>query len=1141
MLGADYRVIDVLGKGGMGVVYRVRHLASNEVQALKQLHPHLTGPLERARFGREFRLCQNLHHPLFLRVFRFHDQEQGCYYTMELVEGETLDVFLPRLRQSMPWEGWLDRFFEIIQSILEGLEYLHQQGVIHRDLKPQNILVTAQGETKLIDLGLAGQHHVSRATDKGTLLGTPHYIAPEMLQEMELDVRSDLYSLGVLIYEMLSGRLPFPQTDLMALLQNIMMQPAPPLEPLGPLPAGTADWLHSLLSKDPAERPTSAAQALQQWRTLFSSGSYLHSEKELVLCLLSAPLTGREQLLTETRAALAQKNRLVCLIGAGGVGKSKLLEALERRLRESKVVCHRMRPSGGQTPFEPWAKLLNKLLGKTLPPSLQASAPVLAGLLPRLGEARGGNRLELFLAVVRVLRLTMGKGWLLIDDLDQFAEEDLELVRFLLSQSGELPRLLCTADARSWWSLGLSGAVLTVEPLGDSDLLAMARASLGGRLEPELAQCLLQESAGNPLVAQELLKTLSQEKKLVRLRGVVSARQLTGVRLPELLQRRLSQLSPLQVELLFLIACARGRLTFEDLYAATGEPLHDLLGALESLLRLQMLHENSPGSYLMAQHLRAFLEGHLPQASLRGWHTQLALSLGRSGETAQAERVAYHWLQADAPQRAARPLEVAARRHIEARNHGRALALLEQLQQITPGGLSTELQERRADALYHNRHPAAAQIIYAQLNEREPQARLWRKISRCFWRAGDLSNSHSSILQAARSQQLRLPSQAWSSRLWTGLRFISLLLGTSWCGQSPGGGREQAKIEALLSRSLFFSRPPHWQTDYLFLLLRQISWHLEDDTQPGPLAQREITLGACHLLGPRHLFGRARQHLERGVDIALGMPSSGARAELLVDACYHLLCLGHPQLGQISETTHQITQQLGDPTLVLHSCHLLGLYHRLSGRLLHSQQAYAEAIWIVDETDNGYEREQIQAQQTILAALAGSALGERCETLPVGGTAYLHQQQQLARAYTAWRQNDLDLALLLSQARAGDYRGDLLPDCERRLLQASCQPQSRPALQRLQKASHELFPSFACAGLRLEAAQVDGEARRRLLRQALGLARRWQFPLEEGLIQGELACLDGDPVRYRIALEKLQEAGARARLPEVAPFQRNPP
>lgn len=265
------------------------------------------------------------------------------------------------------------------------------------------------------------------------------------------------------------------------------------------------------------------------------------------------------------------------------------------------------------------------------------------------------------------------------------------------------------------------------------------------------------------------------------------------------MHRRISQLSPLQVELLFLIACARGRLRFEHLLAATGEPLHDLLGALDSLLRLQMLRENGPGHYVMAQHLRAYLEGHLPKASLRGWHTQLALSLGRAGDS-QAERVAYHWLQADAPERASQPLEKAARRHIEARNHGRALALLEQLRQLQAGGLSAELEERRADALYHSQNQAAREV-YARLNQDQPQARLWRKISRCHWRAGELGQSHIAILQAARLQGLRLPSQTWA--------FASLLYGQN--GQTTP---ELEKIETLLSRSLFFCRPVHWQRDH---------------------------------------------------------------------------------------------------------------------------------------------------------------------------------------------------------------------------------------------------------------------------------------------------------------------------------------
>ena len=1104
----------------MGTVYRVRHLPSNEIQALKELHPHMTGALERARFGREFRVCLDLHHPLFVRVFRLHDTEQGCYYTMEFVEGETLDQFLPRLRQSMPWSGWLDRLFEIVQSLLDGLDYLHQHGVIHRDLKPQNILVTAQGETKLIDLGLARHHQVSRATDKGTLVGTPHYIAPELLQEMELDVRSDLYSLGVLVYEMLSGRLPFPQNELMPLLQNIMMQPAPPLEPLGPVPAGLVEWVQGLLQKDPAARPASAAQALQRWRALFSSGSFQNSEKELVLSLLAPPLTGRREVLARAEAAIKEKHRLVCIVGAGGLGKSRLLDALERRLRGGGVATFRLRPSGlRQTPFEPWAKLLNKLLAKGLPAGLQASAAVLAGLVPRLGQPRGGDRLELFLAVTRVLHQTMAGGWLIVDDLDQFAEEDLDLLRFLLSQRGELPRVLCTADERSWWSLGLKGAVIELEPLPDLELEQMAAAWVGGRLQEELGAFLRLHSAGNPLMAQELLKALTQERKLTRLRGVVSARELDGMTLQQLLQRRLTRLSPLQVELLFLIACARGRLTFEDIHRATSEPLHDLLDALDALLHLQMLREVSPGSYLMAQHLRAFLESHLPRASLRGWHTQLALSLARDGE--QSERVAYHWIQADSPERALQPLQQAAGRHIEARNHERALALLEQIREISGQPLSPEWEERRADALYHQQNHAAAREIYARLNHTHPQARLFGKMARCLWRSGELAEAHSALVQAAQLQGLKRPSQSWRAGLWTGLGLLRVWLGGRW--EAPP---QTGKVEAMLGRSLLFTRPRGWQWDYQFLLLRQSGRKLDSQSPLEERSHREITRAACLLLSPRRLAGQALNHLERGVDMALGLPSSSVRAELLLEACHHLLTLGHPQLGQMLETTHQLIQQLGESTLILQSCHLLGHYHRLAGRLIHSQQAFAEAIWIVDETENDYERERILAEQLILAALAGSPLSQPGP--PLAGTNYLKLHQQMARAYVAWRQDDAALTRKLCRPTGVEYPGDLLLIAERAWLQA----QHGTGLESLQQASRDIFPSFRCSALRLEALKCQGERRRQLLRQGLGLARRWDFPLEEGLIQCELARLDGDRARYRLAAEKLSEAGARGRLRE---------
>ncbi len=1120
----DYRPIKLLGRGGMGVVYQVRHLPSGQVQALKKLHDHMVDALDRARFGREFQLSQELGHPLFLNVYRFYDQPDLTYYTMEYVEGEHLSEFLARLRQSMPWAGWLQRLAEIVTSLLEGLEYLHRRGVVHRDLKPENILVTVQGETKLLDLGLASQRRFARLTDPGTLIGTPQYMAPEQLQDSAVDTRSDLYSLGVLIYEALSGRLPFPQQELMAMLNHLLTQSVPPLQPLGPLPSDLGEWVMVLLSKNPEERPASAEQAAKSWKAIFQGRSNASGGPEIVTGLLNAKMTGREKFLTQAWEMLQQNHRLVCLLGNAGLGKSRLLEALLRRLRQSQKTCYRLEGStDNQRPFEPWSKLLRKLIGKGLPPSLSDCSGVLAGLVPSLGPAtHGGDRAALFSAMVRVLRHKLPGGWLILDDLDQFAEEDLDFVRYLLSQAGDLPHILASAEERSWWSLGLAGLTLNVEPLSAPELQRLAGALLGGTLSEPLGQCLQHESKGNPLVATEILKLLSEQGKLLRRDGQVWADDLTTGSLEELLRQRISFLDPLQLELLYLIACARGRLHFDELYQATMEPPQNLLRALDTLVLRQLLIEPRSATYTMAQHLRAFLEANMPQASLSGWHTQLALSLERTGDS--PERVAYHWLQAGSPERAAGHLELAAREHLRGRNYGRARTLLEQLQQISR--LPLELEEAFADACFWSRDLQQALERYQKVYARVAHPRLLRKSARCRWRMGDLRGAHSELTQAC---ALTLPSRSWLTRFKTLASFLGIFTGRG-LGGAPRS-EEQQRVEVALARCLHLYRPSGWQMDSLHLMLLQLKGPragLDISRQ----AHQEIARGGCLVLGPRQFFARARRHLERGVDLALGIPSSGVRCGLLLDACASLLVLGHPQLEQLAQATLQQAEFLGDSAAAVQSHLLLGLFYRLSGRLLASDEAYKQALAIGAEINNAYECQRASSQRLIVSALMGRPEGDFCTKTPaseLGGT-YLRLQGQLARAYLAWRQGQPELAVELAQANPRDYQGDLLQEAERRLLQASCQPACEIAWARLQSAAHSIFPAFECAALRLRAGQLAPEASRAVLRQGLGLARRWNFPLEEGLIQAELALLDQDAFRHQLARNKLQEAGAEARL-----------
>lgn len=1121
----EFRPLQVLGQGGMGTVYKVRHLETGRLLALKRLHPHLTDPLSRARFAREFQITHEMSHPLFLEAYEFAENKNSSYYTMELVEGEHLNRFLARLRASMPWQGWMERLREVVESLLEGLDYLHQRGAIHRDLKPENILITHLGETRLLDLGLAGHSRNSRLTDPGTLVGTPYYMAPEQLTESGLDPRSDLYSLGVLLYEALSGRLPFGELDLIALLNHLLHHPIPSLVPHGPLPDGVQAWVMSLLAREPAQRPASAREALRLWRQLHRPSQPAEPAEEPICQLLQPQLTGRGALLEQVWQSLQSSPRVVCLLGEAGCGKSRVMDQLRRRLQGDGKVCHRIHPSGpGQRPFEPWARLLWKLLDKQLPPSLELFRQPLAGILPQLGPPPpGGDQLALFVAMTRVLRLKLPHGWLLLDGLDRFSEEDLDFLRFLLSQSGPLPGLLVSAEEGNWWSLGIEAQCFQVAPLEGDDFRQFCQALLGGEIEESLLACLARESRGNPLIAQELLKLLSEQKLLWRGQGRVWSSEQTYATLDQLLRQRIAFLDPLELELLYLISCARGRITFEGLLAATVEEPTRLLHALDQLVLRQLLREPLAGLYLMATHLRTFLEMNLPKESLRGWHTQLALASEREGET--PERTAYHWLEAGHQSKARQYLESAARLHLQSRNHARARTLLEQLEGLEP--LHPQLQEGLADACFWSGRPELALAYYQRLREPQNNTRLLRKMARCFWRLGLLDQAHQLLSGAC---QRILPSASLQRRLQCTGHFVLTLLGQTLPRQV--WDEEQQRVEIALIRLLFHYRPSGWHLDVLALLLRQLqTWR--SHLPLHYLAQREIVQGSCLILAPRAFFGKAQEHLQRGLDLALGMPSSGLRCGLLLDGCTQLLVVGHPHLERLLDATVLQVEQLGDPAASIQAHYLRGKFLRLCGRLSQSKQALERALAIAVETQNIFERERIQLQLQLVEALSGHPVElSSCPPRECG----LHRQWQLVMAYSHWSRGETQQACRLARQSQGAERGDPLLRADQALLQLLCRPTCKRSLKVLQSAARSIFPAFACAALRLRANHLSEAAARESLRQALGQARRWGFLLEEGLAMADLALLERDSVRYQMALNQLQEAGALARLPQTPAF-----
>ncbi|MFN8610629.1 MAG: serine/threonine-protein kinase [Vulcanimicrobiota bacterium] len=254
----EYQVLSRLGQGGMASVYKVRH-RDGGLYAAKVIYFQQNESQEVQRFRREFRVLTQLNHPALLRAFDYGEEEGRAYTISELLEGQTLDHYVRPggLEWSAIWP-W-------VKSLLEGLACAHKAGIVHRDLKPSNIMICPQG-VKILDFGLARQAQLTAVTLTGQAFGTPAYMAPEQVSASgsEVDLRTDLYSLGVVLYELLSGSPPFFSEDVHEMITQHVTQPPPPLASrVANLPRGLASVVHTLLAKKPTNRYATAERVLE--------------------------------------------------------------------------------------------------------------------------------------------------------------------------------------------------------------------------------------------------------------------------------------------------------------------------------------------------------------------------------------------------------------------------------------------------------------------------------------------------------------------------------------------------------------------------------------------------------------------------------------------------------------------------------------------------------------------------------------------------------------------------------------------------------------------------------------------------------------------------------------------------------------
>ncbi len=327
-----YEVLEKIGEGGMAVVYLGRHLTLDRKVAIKVLHPHLaSSEKNRTRFAREAKAIESLRHPNILRIFDYSGTDsEHCFIVTEFIEGPTLRGVLDHVGVMMAEPAAL-----IARELCAAMQTAHDRGIVHRDLKPENVMIDAKGAVKLMDFGIARIVDDSHVTMTGALVGSPAFMSPEQATDSEIDHRSDLFALGIVLYRMVTGSLPFrggnPSIVLKAIIEGNFDDPGERVPSLSP---AMATIIRRCLCTDRNERYASASEVRDALDRFLHSvainpalpgewavGSYLtdsesYEDKLLRHLLTSLVERGKTEInRKDTASALRTFNRVLALDG----------------------------------------------------------------------------------------------------------------------------------------------------------------------------------------------------------------------------------------------------------------------------------------------------------------------------------------------------------------------------------------------------------------------------------------------------------------------------------------------------------------------------------------------------------------------------------------------------------------------------------------------------------------------------------------------------------------------------------------------------------------------------------------------------------------------------------------------------------
>jgi tetratricopeptide (TPR) repeat protein len=778
-----YRIDAQLGQGGMGIVYRAHDMLLDRPVALKVLNASGLASGGKARLMVEARAAAKLNHPNIVTVYDVGEAGDVLFIIMELVLGETL-------RQTHPLN--LDATVDLIRQVCAALEHAHAAGVIHRDLKLDNILLTPTHTAKLMDFGLARLRESPHLTRDGAVVGTFLYMAPEMLMGEEASVQSDLYALGVMFYQLACGQPPFKGSEPRALIsQHLHATPVPPSTNNPNIPLGIETLILKLLAKQPEDRPTSATEVRASLEPVVRTTETVLAAGTLLDRIVRGRLVGRERELSDAlrlwHKAQLGEGEILLISGEPGIGKSRLAREIMVQVQMEHGTplvgeCY----AGGSAPYAAFAQMILNVgdWPADLPPLILADlislAPGLRVRYPdippnpaldpqaeqqRLYESafsffvRLANQAPLLLALEDVHWADGGTLALVRSLTRRFRQTHTPVLLLLTFREVELNEQKGLSELLTMWHRDRMAQTLKLHRFDRQGTQDVLEALLAESVTADFADRVHRETEGNPFFIEEMCKALIDGGQVYREEGRWQRRTTTSIEMPRsirmAIETRLSALPQATQEVLHLAAVLGRRFEFNVLQAA-GESViwqdeDALITALEIAEQAQLLHEidrAGGGTFEFAHALiPATLVESISGMRRRRLHRRAAAALEKF-HPEDYTALAHHCLEASEDQRALDYLIKAAQRarstfaYTETlANYQQALDVLHELRREDVQDdrwqtLEPQLQEDLGDVLQltgqHERAWTAYQsaLVLVPANERLRQSRLYHKVGK---------------------------------------------------------------------------------------------------------------------------------------------------------------------------------------------------------------------------------------------------------------------------------------------------------------------------------------------------------------------------------------------------------------------------